>query len=109
MVQRICCGSVNCYIVSYGKNAVLVDTGRERYRQKIWSACKPYDVRLLMLTHGHVDHVQNAAYLSNVFGCPVGMNRADIPLLKDNMLQSLSAHDLLGRVVLAASEELLQR
>lgn len=105
MVQRICCGSVNCYIVSYGKNAVLVDTGRERYRQKIWSACKPYDVRLLVLTHGHVDHVQNAAYLSNVFGCPVGMNRADIPLLKDNMLQSLSAHDLLGRVVLAASEK----
>lgn len=44
MVQRICCGNVNCYFISNGKTGILVDTGREKYRQKILDALKPYDV-----------------------------------------------------------------
>ena len=74
MVQRICCGNVNCYIISNGKDAILADTGGEKYRQKIIKACKPYDVRLLVLTHGHVDHIQNAAFLSSALGCPIAMS-----------------------------------
>ena len=64
MIQRICCGNVNCYIVADGKTAVLVDTGREKFRQKVLDACQEFDMRLLVLTHGHVDHVQNAAFLA---------------------------------------------
>lgn len=103
MVKRICCGNGNCYIVSYGKSAILVDTGRKKYRQKILDACKPYRIQLLVLTHGHMDHVQNAAFLSKKLGCPVAMNKADIPLLGDNMRQPLSAHTVLGKIVLAVS------
>lgn len=47
------------------KNAVLIDTCREKYREMILNACKDYHVQLLILTHGHIDHVQNAAYLSD--------------------------------------------
>lgn len=103
MVQRICCGNVNCYIVSHGKNAILVDTGREKHRQKVLEACQGHDIQLLILTHGHVDHVQNAAFLSDALGCPVAMNEKDISLLSDNMLQPLSAHGVLGQIVLSAS------
>lgn len=103
MVQRICCGNVNCYLVSHGKNAILVDTGMEKYRQKVLDACRAYNLQLLILTHGHVDHVQNTAFLSDTLGCPVAMSRMDIPLLGDNMLQPLSAHGVLGRIVLFAS------
>lgn len=103
MVQRICCGNVNCYLVSHGKNAILVDTGREKYRHKVLDACRAYNLQLLILTHGHVDHVQNTAFLSDALGCPVAMSRMDIPLFGDNMLQPLSAHGVLGRIVLLAS------
>lgn len=103
MIQRIRCGNGNCYIISNGRNAILVDTGREKYRQKILDACKPYDVRLLVLTHGHMDHIQNAAVLSHALKCPVAMNRADEPLIGDNMRQPLSAHSILGKIVLAVS------
>jgi glyoxylase-like metal-dependent hydrolase (beta-lactamase superfamily II) len=103
MVRRICCGNGNCYLISNGKNAILVDTGREKYRQKILDACKPYNVRLLVLTHGHVDHIQNAAFLSNALICPIAMHEADISLIADNMLQPLHAHSILGKIVLAAS------
>ena len=103
MVQRICCGNVNCYLVSNGKKAILVDTGRESYRQKILDACQSYEVGLLVLTHGHVDHIQNAAFLADALNCPVAMQETDIPLIGDNMRQPLQAHTLLGKVVLGAS------
>ncbi|MCI8814194.1 MAG: MBL fold metallo-hydrolase [Lachnospiraceae bacterium] len=103
MIQRICCGNVNCYLVADGKKAILVDTGREKHRQKVLEACRAYDVRLLALTHGHVDHVQNAAYLARALGCPIAMNQADNALLDDNMTQPLSAHSFLGKIVRSAS------
>lgn len=102
-ILRIPCGNVNCYLVSNGENAILVDTCREKYRQKILDACNPFRVRLLVLTHGHVDHVQNAAFLSQKLDCPVAMHRADRSLLTDNMNQPLSAGSFLGKIVLSAS------
>ncbi|MGN0536728.1 MAG: MBL fold metallo-hydrolase [Acutalibacteraceae bacterium] len=102
-VERIKCGNGNCYIISNGESAVLVDTSREKYREKILNACKPYHIKLLILTHGHIDHVQNAAFLSEKLQVPVAMSKADFELLKDNMAQPLSAKKFLGKIVLTAS------
>ena len=102
-IQRIICGNVNCYLISNGNYAILVDTGREKHRQKVLDACRAYQVRLLVLTHGHMDHAQNAAFLSRELNCPVAMHRADLDLLKDNMIQVVSADTILGRIVLSAS------
>lgn len=102
-IQRIVCGNVNCYLISNGSCAILVDTGREKHQQKVLDACRPYQIRLLVLTHGHMDHAQNAAFLSRELNCPVAMHSADLDLLKDNMSQALSANTILGRIVLSAS------
>lgn len=102
-VERIKCGNGNCYIISNGENAVLVDTCRSKYREKILDACKKYNIRLLLLTHGHMDHVQNAAYLSKELNIPIAMNEADIELINNNIVQSLEAKTILGKIVLAAS------
>lgn len=103
MIQRICCGNVNCYLVINGKTAILVDTGREKHRQKVLDACRGFKIRLLVLTHGHVDHVQNAAFLAEALQIPIAMHKADLPLLNDNMLQPLSSKGILGKIVLSAS------
>lgn len=102
-IQRIVCGNVNCYLISNGGNAVLVDTGREKHRHAVLDACGPYQVQLLVLTHGHIDHIQNAAFLARELNCPIAMHKADLCLLEDNMGQSLSASSILGRIVLLAS------
>ena len=102
-VKRIKCGNGNCFIISKGNNAVLVDTCRTKYREKILNACKGHNIRLIVLTHGHMDHIQNAAYLSKELGAPVAMNAEDIPLIEDNMRQPLKAESFLGKIVLALS------
>lgn len=104
-IQRIKCGNGNCYIVSNGENAILVDTCREKYRDKILDACKPYRMRLLLLTHGHVDHVENAAYISKELDVPIAICELDKDLIKDNMLQPLYAKTLTGKLVLSLSEK----
>ena len=102
-IKRIQAGNGNCYLIAKGKNAILVDTCREKHREKILEACRDYHVTLLALTHGHVDHVQNAAFLAEKLNVPIAMHRADLELLKNNEAQPLKAKTLAGKIVLAAS------
>lgn len=84
-------------------NAILVDTSRTKYREKLLNICKKANVILIVLTHGHVDHIQNAAYLSNQLNIPIAMHREDYELTKDNTLQPLLAHNIFGKLILAIS------
>lgn len=102
-IQRIKCGNGNAYLLLNGKKAVLIDTGRKKYREKVLDACKKYEVQLLILTHGHLDHIENAEYLVNELHIPIAICEDDMDLLETNMNQSLHAHTLLGRLVLALS------
>lgn len=102
-IKRMEAGNVNCYLLTAGKDAVLVDTGREKYRDKVLGACLDYNVRLIVLTHGHVDHVQNAAYLARWLQAPIAMHEADLDLLPDNCMQPLTAETPVGKAVLALS------
>lgn len=107
-IKRIKCGNGNCYIVTSGESAVLVDTCRKQFRERILSECGMLNIRLIVLTHGHLDHVQNAAWLSHRLNAPVAMSRADTALLSDNLAQMLHARTLPGKIVLAASVNALR-
>lgn len=108
-ITRIKCGNGNCYIVSSGGSAVLIDTCKAEYRENILNYCKPYEnIRLIVLTHGHFDHCQNAAFLSERLGAPIAMHKADFELISDNFRQKLSGRGLPGKIVLNASEKSFQ-
>ena len=102
-IHRIVSGNVNCYIVADNDKAILIDTGREKYREKILEKCKEFHVSLIVLTHGHMDHCQNAAYLANALHIPIAMNKKDMNLIPDNRKQSLFAKTFLGKIVLSVS------
>lgn len=102
-VHRIASGNVNCYIVTNKDKAILIDTGRKKYREKILEKCKEYHVSLIVLTHGHMDHCQNAAYLANALRIPVAMSEKDMDMIPDNRKQPMSAKTFLGKIVLLVS------
>lgn len=102
-IHRIAGGNVNCYIVADNDKAILIDTGRKKYREKILEKCKEFHVRLIVLTHGHMDHCQNAAYLANALHIPIAMNKNDMNLIPDNRKQVLLAKTFLGKIVLSIS------
>ena len=102
-IHRIASGNVNCYIVADNDKAILIDTGRKKYCERILERCKKFHVSLIVLTHGHMDHCQNAAYLAEALHIPIAINKNDMDLITDNRKQSLLAKTLLGKIVLSVS------
>lgn len=98
-IKRIRCGNVNCYLIEDHGKAILVDTGRNGFEEKILNQCRKTSVQLIVLTHGHVDHIQNTACLAKVLGAPVAMHENDLELLKNDFISPLSYQGMLGMVV----------
>lgn len=102
-IHQIKCGNVNCYIIENGTSGILVDTGKKEFIGKVIDTCKFYSVKLIALTHAHFDHAENAARISDALGIPIGMNEKDCNLIQSNANQSLSAANILGKIVLSVS------
>lgn len=103
-IMQIDCGMVNCYLVSDGNQSILVDTGIEQYRDKVAGLYADAGVKLIVLTHGHNDHIQNAVYLSEKLKAPIAIHKADAELARNNQLQPLKSRGALGRVLKMFSE-----
>ena len=74
--------TVNCYLVRCDSEFILIDTAKsskraviERELEKL--GCKPGNLKLIVLTHGDIDHCGNAAYLRQKFGARITMHEAD--------------------------------
>lgn len=102
-VHRIKCGNGNCYIIENGTNAILVDTGKKEYVNQVLKACEPYSVKLIVLTHAHFDHAENAAQISEALRVPIGMNEKDYDLIESNTNQELFSETFFGKIILSAS------
>jgi glyoxylase-like metal-dependent hydrolase (beta-lactamase superfamily II) len=99
-VERIKCGNANVYLLNENNNSILVDTSRVKYKKEILEKCKQKNTKLIILTHGHIDHVQNAAFLSKKLNIPIAMHKGDLELIKDNNSELMLAHTLLGKLLL---------
>ncbi len=106
---RIQCGSANCFIAEENGSAILIDTATVHYCGKVQDACKNKNIRLIVLTHGHVDHIQNAAALSKVLGAPIAMHKADAGLIENQLGQPVKADSLQGKLVLALTKRNFQQ
>ena len=107
-IHRIPCGNVNCYLVQGEESAVLVDTGYTGYVERLLDTCLGAGVRLIVLTHGHLDHIQNTALLMERLGVPAALHPADLGLLTDQQSQPLSAQGPAGRLLLSLSRHSFQ-
>ena len=95
VIQRIACGHVNCYLVTEKGNSILIDTAQSKYREKLYQICKEKQVRLIVLTHGHIDHIENAAYLSNCLQVPIAMHSEDTELIETPRVQTLHSNGMM--------------
>ena len=102
-------GTDNCYIVSDGSKAILFDTASKENLQMVEDECSKYDLKLIVLSHPHFDHAENADALSKKFNVPVAYNEKDDGIFDDYDSQPLHSYGLVGFVVLKASPKVLSR
>lgn len=74
--------AVNCYLVKTSSGYILIDTGLSKKRSDLereldTAGCKPGDLRLIIITHGHLDHNGNTAYLREMYDAKIAMHSGD--------------------------------
>ncbi len=68
----------NCFFLE--EHGILIDAPQEAAD---WLASKGHKVTLLLLTHGHIDHVLDAARIKREHGCKVGYHRDTVQMLTE--------------------------
>lgn len=74
--------AVNCYLVKTPSGYILIDTGLSKRRSDLEreleiAGCKPGDLNLIIITHGHLDHNGNTAYLRERYDAKIAMHSGD--------------------------------
>lgn len=86
-IRRIDLG-VNCYLIEVEGGYVLIDTSfpnkRDKFDAELAAAgCGPDDLRLIVLTHGDVDHAGNRAHLRRTHHAPIAIHRKDAAIVQN--------------------------
>ena len=71
----------NSYLIPCPEGAILIDAPEGSAE-----AFKDQKISLLVLTHGHFDHVWDAAEVARIHGCPVAMHSITEEMLADRGL-----------------------
>ena len=77
------CGGIfetNCYLVHAPEGPILFDAPDGACA---WVESLKIEPKLLLLTHGHFDHVPDVAKIKRRFGCPVGCHPDSAPMISD--------------------------
>ena len=66
------------------------------------------EMKLIILTHVHFDHAENAWELSKRYNIPVAMHQSDEELFDSYDKQALSSYGIIGKLILTLSLKKLQ-
>lgn len=89
-IHTIPLGVDNCYIL-HGDGTLLIDGGAPKKVKRFTDALKglsmkPEDVRLIVLTHGHWDHIGSAREIQEVTGAPIAMHGQEKGCLEKSLI-----------------------
>lgn len=74
----------NCYIIKDGNVLAVIDPGGSA--EKILSLTKDTNLKYILLTHGHFDHIAAVSEIKKQTGAKALISRNDAPMLSDKKL-----------------------
>jgi len=88
-IHPIRLGAARCYVVQ-GEGSILVDAGSPNQARGFRKALerlpvRPEDIQLVVITHGHWDHIGSAKDIKEITGAKIAMHRLE----KDRLEKSL--------------------
>jgi hydroxyacylglutathione hydrolase len=91
-IHTLFTGVANTIIVENSRGVVIVDAGMPHHARRIANAVRalghaPQDVRLILITHGHIDHAGSAVALKKLTGAPIALHRHDARLTETPSLK----------------------
>lgn len=108
MIQRLRFGYANCYLLSEEGGSILIDTCNYKDGPGILKRIEGKNVKLIILTHGHFDHVSSAKYLAKRLNVPIAMSQKDLYMIGNGTSSVLHADTLFGRIMVHFSQRVLK-
>ncbi|MBS4728499.1 MBL fold metallo-hydrolase [Mycobacterium sp. SM1] len=95
--------AVNWLLVADNSGVMLIDAGYPGDRDNVVASLRqlgyqPGDVRAILLTHAHIDHLGSAIWFAGELGTPVYCHADEVGHVKREYLQQASALDVSLRV-----------
>lgn len=93
---------VNWTVVTDESGVLLIDAGYPGHRDEVVGSVRqlgfePEDVRAILLTHAHVDHLGSAIWFAKTHGTPVYTHAAEVGHAQRRYLEQVSPVDVLSR------------
>jgi glyoxylase-like metal-dependent hydrolase (beta-lactamase superfamily II) len=90
---------VNWTVVSDGEGVMLIDTGFPGHRDDVVDSLRQLgfgidDLRAILLTHAHIDHLGSAIWFAKTHGTPVYCHAAEVGHSKREYLEQASPVDI---------------
>ena len=81
-IKTISLDGTNCYLVKTDGGYILIDTNFPFQRNKFEKTleregCRPGNLKLIVITHGDIDHTGNGAYLREKYKARIAMHEGD--------------------------------
>ncbi|MGP1360864.1 MAG: MBL fold metallo-hydrolase [Candidatus Fimenecus sp.] len=94
-IKRIITGlyEENCYIVfdTESRDGVIIDPGL--CSDEILKVIESLNIKYILLTHAHFDHIGGVAELKNITGAEIVLNENDLEILSENIIKSKAYSD----------------
>lgn len=102
MIISFTSGNTNCYVLKSENETILIDCGIASDRNFIKKLSKITDISkidMLVLTHGHYDHVGNAWLLQQKYGVKIAMHKCDIPKVENGSMDFPESNNIFGTLI----------
>lgn len=102
--HRIRLGLCNSYLLRAESHYILIDAGGRKRKDVFHRHLKkaqiaPGQVKLIIITHVHFDHVRGLKAIRELCKCPVAIHEKEAPLLKGGVLVIPPGTNLFGRAL----------
>lgn len=81
-------GYFNIYVIKGIDGDILIDTGFIGIKRGLKKWLDNFNIKLIILTHAHVDHTWNTSYLKEIYNCEVAIGIDDITNLDNSKICS---------------------
>lgn len=86
----------NVYVIRGEDGDILIDTGFKFMRRRLRKWLDKFNIKLVILTHAHVDHTWNANYLKQIYNCKIALSKDDIKYIDNSKIDTKPLNNKLG-------------
>lgn len=101
-VALIKSGNTNCYLVNTGNQNILIDTGITadcNFLKKLEAKISISQIDLVVLTHGHYDHVGYASILQKEYATKVAIHKKDVDMIANACMDFPKAKGIFSTLI----------